>query len=171
MSIRTVAKAIIIHNNKVLLNKCQNTLGNLAWGLPNGTIYYDLPGGGQDKYETLEETIKRETLEETGYAIAVGRLAAIYEDIIICDETKMNEPLRQLYQRHSHKIHFIFICHLANETAQPSSEFDTDMLCCEWVNLTNIKTTPLYPQPIHSNFDLILNSQSTIFLGSNRISL
>jgi len=171
MSIRTVAKAMIVHNNKILLNKNKNTLGDLAWGLPNGAIYYDLPGGGQNKYETIEEAIHREILEETGYSIIIDRLAAIYEDIIICDETKMDEPLRQLYQRHSHKIHFIYLCHLANETAQSSSEVDVDMLCSEWVDVANIENIPLYPQPIHTNFDLILSSQSTISLGSNRISL
>ena len=42
MSVRSTAKAIIIHNDKILLNKCYDK---------NNGHYYSLPGGGQEKYE------------------------------------------------------------------------------------------------------------------------
>ncbi len=54
MAIRNAAKAILIHNDKFLLNKCQSKdIG----------IYYDLPGGGQNPYETMEQAVLREVLE------------------------------------------------------------------------------------------------------------
>ena len=57
MSVRSTAKAIIIDNNKVLLNKCYDKY--------NGD-YYSLPGGGQDKYESIYDAVLRECKEETG---------------------------------------------------------------------------------------------------------
>ena len=51
MSIRCASKAVIIHNDSVLLNQCRDE---------SGRIYYDLPGGGQHVYESLEEAVVRE---------------------------------------------------------------------------------------------------------------
>ena len=56
MSIRSTVKAILCKENQILLNRCQ---------MENGEIYYDLPGGGQNPYESLEEALHREILEET----------------------------------------------------------------------------------------------------------
>ena len=68
MGIRNAAKAVIIDNGKILVNKNMNSLGDMCYGLPNGAVYYDLPGGGQNKYETLEEAVIRECLEDSGYS-------------------------------------------------------------------------------------------------------
>ncbi len=65
MGIRNSAKAVIIDKGQVLVNKHINTLGEMYYGLPDGAEYYDLPGGGQHQYETLEQAVTRECLEET----------------------------------------------------------------------------------------------------------
>lgn len=72
MSIRSTAKAVIINNDKILLNKCYDEY----YG-----DYYSLPGGGQHTYETLQEAIVRECLEETGYKVKVVRFSALFEEI------------------------------------------------------------------------------------------
>lgn len=46
MSIRCASKAIILEKGSVLLNRCKRA---------DGSIYYDLPGGGQKIYENLEQ--------------------------------------------------------------------------------------------------------------------
>ena len=51
MGIRSTAKAIIVQNGKILLNKCVDE--------KNGD-YYTLPGGGQNTFESLSETLVRE---------------------------------------------------------------------------------------------------------------
>jgi hypothetical protein len=46
--------------------------------LPNGTIYYDLPGGGQEKYETLEEAEKSDKILYLGAErVGCGHIALI----------------------------------------------------------------------------------------------
>lgn len=72
MSIRSTAKAIILNKNRVLLNKCVDD---------NNGEYYSLPGGGQNNYETLEEAIARECLEETGYNVKAIKFIALCEEI------------------------------------------------------------------------------------------
>ena len=74
MGIKNAAKALIINNGKILLNKCQNSLGDAWEAIPNGAVYYDLPGGGQNQYETLTEAVKRECLEETGYTVDIKNI-------------------------------------------------------------------------------------------------
>ena len=163
MGIRNAAKAIIIDNGKILVNKNQNSLGDMFLGLPDGVVYYDLPGGGQNQYETLEEAVKRECLEESGYTVFVDRLAAIYEEI------SMNERFRSEYEQYAHKVHFIFICILVDEARKPPTERDLDMLESEWVDIENMKNIALYPHIINSNLELILKSDSVIYLGSERV--
>ena len=68
MSIRSSAKALIVNDGKILVNKCCHN---------DGSVYYDLPGGGQRQYEALEDAVIREVMEETGYAARVVRFAAL----------------------------------------------------------------------------------------------
>ncbi|MBT2724997.1 NUDIX hydrolase [Bacillus sp. ISL-46] len=41
---------------------------------------WSLPGGGMEPGETVEDAIKREVIEETGFAVAVKKLIGIYSD-------------------------------------------------------------------------------------------
>jgi len=163
MGIRNAAKAIIVDNGKMLVNKNQNTLGDMCYGLPNGAVYYDLPGGGQNQYETLEEAVKRECLEESGYTVIVDRLAAIYEEI------SMNEKFRAEYEEYAHKVHFVFLCHLADEPMRPLAEKDLDMLESVWVNIDDVGKLPLYPLIINARLMSIVESDSILYLGSERV--
>jgi len=72
MPIRCTSKAIIVRDGRILLNRCRQL---------NGRIYYDLPGGGQHTYETLEDALIREVREETGYTVRVVRFAGMAEEI------------------------------------------------------------------------------------------
>ncbi len=162
MSIRNSAKAILLREDKILLNKNRNSIGDLCYGMENGFIYYDLPGGGQNPYETLEEAVARECMEEAGIPIAVDRLAAIYEEIC------MNEAFRSSYPGYAHKIHFVFIAHPIGNTQSPTAEKDLDMEGSEWMSIQDAMNIFLVPKKIRDNLERILQSKSILHLGSER---
>lgn len=69
---RVNVRGIIIKNNKlfaVRLKQPDGSAGN----------YWCLPGGGLDPYETLEQGIVREMIEETGVRPVVGNLLYIQQ--------------------------------------------------------------------------------------------
>jgi 8-oxo-dGTP pyrophosphatase MutT (NUDIX family) len=166
MGIRNSAKALILNNDgsKILMNKNQNSLLDMWDEFPHGAIYYDLPGGGQKQYETLEEAVKRECLEETGFILEVEKLSAIYEEI------DTNEDFRKHYADYAHKIFFVFICRVLGEAANPVTETDLDMIGSEWIEIEEVKNILVYPEIIKSNLDLILQTSDPVYLGSRRVT-
>ncbi len=73
IKLRNTAKAIIVQDNKILFVKYLSKR--------SGTIYYVLPGGGQEAGETFSDTLKRKCLEELGAEIDVGELVLLTEYI------------------------------------------------------------------------------------------
>ena len=57
----------------------------------------------------------------------------------------MNEKFRAEYEEYAHKVHFVFLCHLASEPMRPLAEKDLDMLESVWVNIDDVGKLPLYP--------------------------
>ncbi len=57
---------VIIEDGKVLL------------GLRRDSDWWNLPGGGMELGETVDEALRREVLEETGLRVRVGRLVGVY---------------------------------------------------------------------------------------------
>ena len=159
MGARNSAKAIIIDGNKILLNKCQSPPDGLA----AGAVYYCLPGGGQNRYETLEEAVVRECIEETGYTVSPVRLAAVYEEIVT------NEKFRLKHAEYAHKVYFIFVCRLADAQAQPPTEIDLDMLCSEWINLDELDSIPMYPAAVRANIKAMIEQKTVLYFGADRI--
>ncbi len=123
MSIRCASKAAIINNNSVLLNRCRDE---------SGCIYYDLPGGGQHVYESLEEAAVREVKEETGYDIKVSRFIALAEEI--CTQ----EALRKQYPEYTHRIFHIFAAQLSGDGRETALETDRGMEDSVWIPLSRI---------------------------------
>ena len=163
MSIRNACRALIIHGNKILLNKNQNSTGDMCYGLSNGVIYYDLPGGGQNQYETLKEAVVRECIEESGYTVSVEKFVAI------CEEISINRNFRIAYEQYAHKIHFIFRCKLIDTPMKALAEKDMDMLQSEWIELEDINTIPLYPLIIKRNLKQLLETDVPLYLGTEKI--
>ncbi len=155
MSIRCAAKAIILHEGKVLLNKCSDRI--------NGE-YYALPGGGQNPYETLYEALVRECLEETGYTVSPIRFAALYEEI--CDDGF----IREKYPDYAHKMYHIVLCALASEDRGEPTEPDASQTACEWVLLQNLENIRLLPGAVGSHIRTLAEGAGPLFLGSDHIT-
>lgn len=123
MAIRCASKAIIVENGAVLLNRCRRE---------DGCVYYDLPGGGQKRYESMEQTLLREVKEETGYEICVNRFVGLAEEI------NTNAELREKYPEYTHRILHIFTASLVRENKGVPTEKDLHMEESVWVPLDDI---------------------------------
>jgi len=149
LSVRNSAKAIVISNGKILVNRCESRFGD----------YFTLPGGGQRSGEMLTETVKRELLEETGYSVTPIRMSGIYERI----STGRDEGL-------CHKIYFFFLCKLNEEARKPPTERDRFQIGTEWLPLRDIASRNLFPRAIRDNIRNLTGYGETIFIGSEKES-
>ncbi len=118
LSFRPAVSAVVIKDNKILLSK--------QWGK------YDLPGGGVDVGEKLEDALKREVYEETGIKIKIKRLIACKDAFF-----KMPAPRNNFV----HTIIMYFECSviggkLSNKNFNSFEKEYADMP--EWVDLKNI---------------------------------
>ncbi|WP_434589520.1 NUDIX hydrolase [Streptomyces sp. A5-4] len=66
--LRVAAYAVCVRDGQVLLAR---------WVAPDGSKRWTLPGGGMDHGEDPYDTVVREALEETGYAVEPVRLMGV----------------------------------------------------------------------------------------------
>ena len=155
MAIRNAAKAIIIHEGKVLLNQCVGHLGG---------VYYDLPGGGQHQFETMEAAVIRECLEETGRLVRIIRFAAL------CEEIFDDEELQKRFFDYTHRVHHIFLAELANEAVLPPTEADFQQDGSRWIDVKEVPSLDLRPHCIRDHWMEIMASAAPLYLGASRES-
>lgn len=153
MAIRSTAKAIIMHNNRILVNRCVNTQGG---------VYFDLPGGGQNQFETLEEALVREVLEETGYKIKVGPFVAVAEEI--CD----NEELRKTYFDYTHRLLHIFLAVLTDEPKREVREPDWQQQSSIWIPIAEADTLIFRPANLSGKIASLISGEQVQYLGCTR---
>jgi ADP-ribose pyrophosphatase YjhB (NUDIX family) len=151
MSIRNAAKAIILHNNRILLNKCH---------APDIGDYFTLPGGGQNQYETMEEAIVRECLEETGHTVIPIAFVALYEEIYTHESDRQKNP------DYAHKILHIYRCSLAKEVPVIPSEQDSGQVDCAWLDLNDVFAINLLPICVRENIYHLIHASSPLYLGT-----
>lgn len=129
--VRNSVKAIIIRDNKLLCIKKSDSVGD----------YYLLPGGGQNKDETFEETVKRECCEELGAKISVNNLRYIREYIAKNHEFKETD--------NSHQVDFMFSCDLLTKPDFESAhEKDDGQSGIEWIDLAKSDEYRIYPKEL-----------------------
>lgn len=147
--VRTAARAVVIHDGKLLATKMQDRRG----------IYYILPGGGQHPGETLEETVKRECLEEVGVEVAVDRLLYVREYI---GKNHTFSP------RHAgfHQLESVFLCSVKNpRAAGPGSETDNYQIGVSWLALERLGQIRFYPEAVKKFFNGTTIDVSPVYLG------
>lgn len=142
--VRTSAKAIIIHKNKLLTIKKKGTNNN----------FYILPGGGQNLNENLHEALIRELLEEVGAKIKIKDLVLVREYIANNHEFKDFHP-------NFHSVNLLFTCDILNYgNLLPITEPDTSQIGIEWLPIEDLEEYYLYPQSIRKK--IIEISKGTI---------
>ena len=155
MAIRCASKAIIIEKNFVLLNRCKRS---------DGTIYYDLPGGGQKIYESLEEAVIREVKEETGYDVSVGKFVAIAEEIYTSDY------LREKYPEYTHRILHIFKADIVGKVKDQPTETDYEMEECVWMPLSGMESIETRPSGLKELIVNCLEGNVPMYVGTEYVT-
>lgn len=151
MMIRNSAKAVIIEVSKILLTKNQDEQG----------YFYLFPGGGQEHRETLEDTVKRECLEEIGRTVEVKQLVHLREYI-----GKNHEHAD--FDSQVHQIELYFICELQLEDhglLAPTNP-DVHQVGMEWLHIENLLDYRIYPKAIRPVIqDLAKGRHHEVYMG------
>lgn len=154
MSIRCAAKALIVKDGCVLLNRCRKN---------DGGVYYDLPGGGQHQYESMEEAVRREVMEETGMTVHNLRFAALAEEIYT------DEALRRKYPDYSHRMMHIFLAEPVGE-ADGATEKDWGMEDSEWIPIETVESLPeVRPSSVQKRIREIVSGGAPVYLGTEYV--
>jgi len=113
MSEKLMGAAAVIFDSERQVLLVKHSYGKNNW---------DLPGGKSEQDESVQETAKREVMEETGLDVEVGQLTGIYYD--------------PNYDMH----HFVFISTISHDQEpEPSSP---EILECRYCSLDEL------PKPI-----------------------
>ena len=153
VTIRDSAKAVIIEDGKILLQCCMNK----EYGLE----YFELPGGGQNPQEKMEDAVVRECLEETGYHIEVLRFFALCEEIITV------EDFHRAYPDYVHRVFHIFLCKIKDTPCQEHSEEDANQVDVRWFPLEAVSDLRLRPTNLRSALLPLFKSGEAGYLGTS----
>ncbi len=143
--IRNAAKALIIKDNKMLAIKIKD----------DEEEWYIMPGGGQEAEETLPETLQREVLEETGILIEVKDLVFVIEGV---------------HGEDFHRVDMVFLCEYQGQQEDAERICDTNQAGVEWLDISTLNTTPLYPSKLRRQIMNLQEGKSyKIYLGNEEI--
>lgn len=154
MSIRCTSKAIIFHDGRILLNRCRKR---------DGSIYYDLPGGGQHPYETMEDALIREVREETGYTVRIIRFAGLTEEIYT------SEYMRNKYPEYTHRILHLFAAECEDVPRVEPTEKDLQMEEWVWLPLEQAEKQHINPEGIAQNLRSIVQKDVIVYISAKTI--
>lgn len=130
--IRVSSRAIILHEDKLLLNEF------------GGGKYYNFIGGGIEANETAKQAVIREVMEESGLSVNVGDLVFSLEyEPKSCD----------YFYGNGHHISFFFRCYW-NEDIQPkiishpdvNPDDSTITSVATWIKLSELHAINLIPK-------------------------
>ena len=155
MGIRSAAKVILLRDGKILVNRCSRE---------DGSAYFDLPGGGQRPFESLEEAAVREVKEETGYTVSLVRFAALAEEI------RSSPEERAEYPEYAHRILHIFLARTTGVPRETPTEPDLGQVESLWLTPEDLaRIRDFYPPALPARLREILDGSGAIWLGTARL--
>jgi 8-oxo-dGTP diphosphatase len=113
--------------------------GHILLGHRRDVDWWNLPGGGMEACETVDEALCREVREETGLDVEVGQLVGVY-----------SKPQKQ-------EVVLAFRCHVIGGMLQPTEEIRESRYFAPGALPTN--TLPKHRQRVE---DALLNLPSAI---------
>lgn len=143
--IRNSAKALVIHNGKMLVSIIND----------NGDIFYILPGGGQEVEELLTDTVKRECAEEMGILVEPKSLVFVVEGV---------------HGESFHRIDLVFLCDYIGNIDNVEIQVDINQIGFEWISIDNLLKEPLYPSKLRPQIiNLFYNRKTEVYLGNESV--
>lgn len=149
MRIRNSAKAVIVKQGKLLALKM----------VENGSTYYILPGGGQNKGETLHEALQRECMEELGVSVEIGDLLFVREYI---------GKNHELASKHAdaHQTEFMFACTVMEDDFTNGVNPDKGQQGAEWIQIDELMNYQLFPRELRQHLiSYSHGGKSLIYVG------
>lgn len=144
-TIRNAAKALIIHDGKMLAVKISD--GKETW--------YIMPGGGQDVEELLPEAVCREVAEEMGIRVEVKDLVFVIEG---------------LHGESFHRVDLVFLCAYQGQIESAVLQSDTNQVGYDWLDIKTLNTAPLYPSKLRRPImNLYEGKPYCVYLGNEEI--
>jgi len=128
MAIKSIRPSLVLlKDNKILVLKSHYSQG----------IFYLLPGGHIEGMETTQDTVIRETKEETGYDVKVSKLLYIQEWINVA--------------RDKNVVYMVFLGEIIQgdqtHLLDPCLE-DGHIQGIEWKTISELKNEPFFPKDI-----------------------
>lgn len=143
--IRNAAKALIIHDDKMLAIKISD--GKEEW--------YIMPGGGQDAQELLSDAVCREVAEELGLQVEVKDLVFVIEG---------------LRGENFHRVDLVFRCKCIGKIENAALQADTNQVGYAWLDIKTLNTAPLYPSKLRRQImNLYEGKDYRVYLGNEEI--
>lgn len=87
--------------------------------VPKAHLKWDLPGGQNEFGETLEETVKREVLEETGLKVSVQKM--------------FPASATRTWEHKDYKIHVVILCYLCEMKSGKLHHNDHKINDLKWI--------------------------------------
>ena len=124
--------------------------------------FYEVPGGGIQAGESLEEAVRREVREETGYSVDVHEL------LWVRDYIAANHEFAEVNPPGFHAVDLLFRCSLAGPVMAEAHEADNYQVGVEWVaagRLREIRLAPATLVPVLEAFLVDRTVIRPIYLG------
>jgi ADP-ribose pyrophosphatase YjhB (NUDIX family) len=145
-NIRT--RVIVLHHGCVLMIRPDGSGPEAAW---------TLPGGGLNPHESLAECARRETLEETGIPVRVGRIAFLREWIV----PKYVQSTAPDPHRHGYGYGLEVFHYATPEEPIPAARSEQPGApAAEWVPITQLPRLPLWPKELRILGQRVLRMQA-----------
>ncbi len=106
-----------------------------------GEIFYALPGGKQEKGESVSTCVEREFLEETGISVKADNVILVNEFI------ERNNDLVEEWKEGSHQTEIIFLMHRSTDASEQATPkvIDIGMTGVKWFSPEELAKVTYYP--------------------------
>ena len=147
--IRNAARALILQDNNILLLRKDGYEGGERFALP---------GGGQDLWETLEQALNRECMEEIGTRVEIRDLVYVAD----CLKPRDTQPAST-----RHLVEFLFACTVPDDYVPVNGHHpDKHQVEVVWVSLDELAGMPLYPRSLAPYLADASESTGNVYLGT-----